>query len=135
VRNIEGCEGYKKLLAAVEYDEAHNSKAHDYRAKLAWVVDRAKHYAERTGLDASDILDKWEEGRPYWYMNYYQDCEQPLLDEKVRVFNILFAFPSDWTSDQVMKALDFANEAFERGIRYGRSDKAYEVRRALGISS
>jgi len=49
--------------------------------------------------------------------------------------DILFAFPSEWTTDQVMKALDFANEAFEKGIRYGRSDKAYEVRKALGMSS
>jgi hypothetical protein len=49
--------------------------------------------------------------------------------------DLLFAFPNDWTEEHVMKALDFANEAFERGNRYGRSDKAYELRKALGMTS
>ena len=49
--------------------------------------------------------------------------------------DVLFAFPSGWTEEQIMKALDFANDAFEKGIQYGRSDKAYEVRKALGIHS
>lgn len=49
--------------------------------------------------------------------------------------DLLFAFPPDWTDDQVMKALDFANEAFEKGIRYGRSEVAFEIRKALGMTS
>jgi hypothetical protein len=80
--NIEESEGYKKLLASVERDETGDTKGggkffHDYRAKLQWAVDRAKHYAEKTGLDAAAILDSWEKQRDYWYMNYYQDCNQP----------------------------------------------------------
>jgi hypothetical protein len=87
MRQIEECEGYRKLLAAIESDEQKSPGFHDYRAKFEWVIERALHYAERTGLDAADILDRWEEGRNYWYMNYYQDAEQPLLNEKVRVFD------------------------------------------------
>lgn len=85
---IEESAGYKKLLAAVERDEQESPRFHDYRAKLAWVIARASQYAEKTGLEASDILNTWEEKRSYWYMNYYQDCNQPNLDsDGVRVFD------------------------------------------------
>lgn len=83
---IENSVGYKKLLEAVEKDGHRN----DYREKLAWVVDRAKHYAEKTGLDAADILNAWEGRRNYWYMNYYQECNQPkIANETVRVFDTI----------------------------------------------
>ena len=60
---------------------------HLYCDKFAWVINRAKHYAEKTGLAWEDILDSWENRRDYWYMNYYQDCEQPeIKEENVRVF-------------------------------------------------
>lgn len=82
------CEGYRKLLAAVERDEQQSPGFHDYRGKLRWVLDRARHYAEKTGLTAEAILDAWEERRDYWYMNYYQDCNQPeIKGESVRVFD------------------------------------------------
>jgi hypothetical protein len=94
---IESCEGYKKLLASVENDEKTPKRSHDYRAKLAWVLERAKHYAEKTGLRAEDVLDSWEKGRSYWYMNYYQDCNQPeIVGERVRVFK---------TPDDLKKAI------------------------------
>ena len=86
--SIEVCDGYKNLLAAVERDEAKSSKSHDYRGKLRWVVDQANHYAEKTGIPASQILDAWEKGRDYWYMNYYQESNQPRIGgERVRVFD------------------------------------------------
>lgn len=88
MREITECEGYKKLLAAVESDEESSTKCHDYRGKLNWVIERAKSYAEKTGLDACDILNQWEKKRSYWYMNYYQGCNQPELNrERVRVFD------------------------------------------------
>lgn len=81
------CDGYRKLLAAVEYDETKKPRFHDYRGKLNWIVNRAKHYAEKTGLSPEAILDAWDAGRNYWYMNYFQDANQPLLDAaNVRVF-------------------------------------------------
>jgi len=87
MNRIEDCEGYRTLLAAVAHDEKTAPGFHDYRAKLAWAIDRAKHYAEKTGLRAEDILDAWEEARTYWYMNYYQDCNQPKIEgDSVRVF-------------------------------------------------
>lgn len=82
------CKGYRKLLAAVEKDESSSHKSsHDYRAKLAWIVARAHHYAEKTGLTPEAILNAWEAKRDYWYMNYYQESQQPeIKGEKVRVF-------------------------------------------------
>jgi hypothetical protein len=84
---IDNCEGYQSLLADVERDEQKHPNFHDYRGKLSWIIERAEHYAEKTGLSASDILDAWEKQRNYWYMNYYQDCNQPLLtNDRVKVF-------------------------------------------------
>jgi hypothetical protein len=45
----------------------------------------------------------------------------------------LFLFPLFWTDDLIMKALDFANQAFSRGVEVGRVKKLYEIRGALGI--
>lgn len=84
------CAGYRKLLASVERDEQQypGQSAHDYRGKLAWVLARARHYAEKTGLTPESILDAWEERRTYWYMNYYQECNQPeIKGDTVRVFD------------------------------------------------
>ena len=86
--NITECTGYKKLLSAIEHDEQRSPNMHDYREKLQWIVDRVQHYADKTGLNASDLLDAWEEHRGYWYMNYYQDCNQPeIKGDAVRVFD------------------------------------------------
>lgn len=87
---ITECEGYKKLLAAVERDEARSPNFHNYRGKLEWVLARANHYAEATGLNPADVLNAWESGRDYWYMNYYQDSQQPKIEgDSVRVFDTL----------------------------------------------
>lgn len=81
------CDGYRKLVAAVERDEKQSPNFHNYRGKLEWVIARAKHYAEKTGLTPEAILDAWEKDRDYWYMNYYQDANQPsIASDKVRVF-------------------------------------------------
>lgn len=57
----------------------HVSKcSHKYCDKYKWVIDRAKHYAEKTGRDFEEIIEIWERNRTYWYMGYYQECHQPL---------------------------------------------------------
>lgn len=84
---IAECDGYKKLLAAVEQDEQKHPNFHDYRGKLNWVIARAKHYGSMTGLGPSDILNSWEARRNYWYMNYYQESNQPeIKGDSVRIF-------------------------------------------------
>ena len=103
---IEESKGYKKLLESVMEDAQGGENClnpdgcsrrgmlkcfHRYCDKLKWTLERATHYAEKTGLEAFEILDAWEEDRCYWYMNYYQEANQPLLIEghNVRVFDTI----------------------------------------------
>ena len=57
---------------------------HDYCGKYKWILDRAQHYAEKTGTTQTQVLEDWENDRSYWYMNYYQDSNQTeLTSEKI----------------------------------------------------
>ena len=96
--------GYDKLKAAVYKDCVKDGGTmhpegcvscggkcfHKYCDKFKWVIDRAKAYGEATGLNWEDVLDGWETDRNYWYMNYYQDCNQPEIKAgKARVFGTI----------------------------------------------
>ena len=63
---------------------------HKYCDKFKWVLDRAEHYAELLATTKEIILQQWEEQRRYWYMNYYQESNQPPL-AKVKIFEDLEA--------------------------------------------
>lgn len=60
---------------------------HLYCDKFKWIIDRAKMYADFTGLTLEQVLEEWENSRDYWYMNYYQDCNQPEIkaDPSVKI--------------------------------------------------
>lgn len=107
-------DGYKSLKAAAERDCNNSNHCgcfnpdgcgkkyhtvgdrrcfHGYCDTFKWAVDRAKHYAEKTGIAWETILTSWENDRDYWYMNYYQECMQPALaDDKVHFFETLEDF-------------------------------------------
>lgn len=93
--------GYEKLTETVkrdcsEGDNCFNENGcdkeqshcfHKYCNKFKWIIDRAKHYEARLGIPWMEILNSWEEDRNYWYMNYYQDSNQPLIEsDNVFVF-------------------------------------------------
>ena len=104
--------GYDKLIESVKRDctkdgnyfnpegcdkESQRKCFHRYCTKFKWIIERAKHYAEKTGLDWEDILDAWESKRDYWYMNYYQESNQPEIKaNSVRVFE---------TVDEMLKSV------------------------------
>ena len=67
--------------------------SHDYCGKYKWILDRASHYAEKSGKPVDEILEIWETSRNYWYMNYYQGSNQPLLNSE-EIVNY-----DDWISD------------------------------------
>lgn len=98
--DITQCEGYKSLRAAVDKDYAGDRDYqkggrpfHDYQAKFDWTIERAQHYGEALDMDPAEVLDAWEMGRDYWYMNYYQDMKQPKIDAShVRVFDTVPQF-------------------------------------------
>lgn len=69
--------------------------SHRYCDKYKWIIERANHYAEIIGVTAEDVLEAWETKRSYWYMNFYQDSNQPRIDDdlrNVRVFETVDDF-------------------------------------------
>ena len=84
---IETSEGYLALHTACANSKGTYPDDKSRFAKLAWAVERAQHYAEKTGLSAGDILTAWERQRNYWHQNYYQDAKQPRIHgDAVRIF-------------------------------------------------
>lgn len=88
--------GLQKLLGAVEKDKPKEHGWHDYDKKLQWIINRAKQYAMHLNTTYEEVIEKWEEKRDYWYMNFYQECNQPDLDESiVHVYDDVEAFKKD----------------------------------------
>lgn len=66
------------------------STAEQLWEKYDWIINRAEHYAEKTGLDVEAILNAWEEQRDYSWNNFYQDANQPIIKgDNVKVFDTL----------------------------------------------
>lgn len=81
VLNSEGCN-------ECTYHGSISKCAHRYCDKFKWIIERAKKYGERLGIPWENILDSWEEDRRYWYMNYYQECNQPQINSAhTRIFD------------------------------------------------
>lgn len=68
--------GIESLQEAIKKDD----KEFEADEKYQWILERAKHYSEKTGMSVEEVIEVWENDRSYWYQNYYQDCNQPLLD-------------------------------------------------------
>jgi hypothetical protein len=86
--NPNGCDKER-----YRYENGHcynNSKCtHDYCGKYKWTLDRAEQYANFLGCTKEEVLEAWENQRSYWYMNFYQDGNQPeLKGEGVKVVKI-----------------------------------------------
>lgn len=94
---IEKSEGYHKLLTAIMSDTRSGWDEKHRLGSLEFAVERAKHYEEKTGVPAGDMLTAWESRRNYCYANYYQNCNQPLIQgDCVRVFD---------TTDDMLEAI------------------------------
>lgn len=83
--------GRESLRKAVQYD-VDSKRTFDSEEQLwekfDWIIKRAEHYAEKTGLHTDEILNAWEEQRDCWYQNYYQEANQPeIKGDNVRVFD------------------------------------------------
>lgn len=64
---------------------------HRHCDKFAWVIGRAKHYAEKTGLEWQGILDAWENWRSDWYHNHYDESRYPEIHDAkpIRIFETM----------------------------------------------
>jgi hypothetical protein len=89
-KEISQSEGYRSLKAAYTRDvqECNKSVQREHRPmrkkaeffeKFQWVVSRAIHYAHHQSRSVSEVLTEWEAKRRYWWLNYYQECNQPWL--------------------------------------------------------
>lgn len=94
-KELSKSEGYKCLKAAVLSDCMEGQGCfningcdkpgrvkcfHRYCDRFRWVIGRATHYSCKTGISVAELLNTWESDRSYWYMNYYQDGNQPKLN-------------------------------------------------------
>jgi len=96
---------YEKLVSIIAEDTKENlcfnenkcthegNCMHEYCDKLSWIKTRAKEYGSFLNVNWLDIVESWESKRSYWYMNYYQECNQPSLSGiSVRVFDTVDDF-------------------------------------------
>jgi len=88
-----GCAEYtddckQRLIEYAENGKECLSKC-EYCSKFKWVIDRAKHYGEKLGIPWKEVMQSWDEDMSYWYMNYYQECNQPRIEG-----NNVFVFES-----------------------------------------
>ena len=75
--------GYESLVAAYRYwAEREPGRESEWKEKLDWALARAQQYADAMHVDRDVILKAWEEDRGYWYVNYYQESNQPSLEGK-----------------------------------------------------
>lgn len=90
-KHLATTSGYKSLKQAMindiqeNIDNAKRSGGKSFRSKkefrkhFYWVISRAKHYAEHHNKPIEKVLNEWENNRNYWWLNYYQSVNQPLL--------------------------------------------------------
>ena len=70
--------GYASLMEAYTNDLNERSRTkEELDAKLQWILDRASAYASACNCTRDDVLKAWETKRNYWWINFYQDCNQP----------------------------------------------------------
>lgn len=70
------------------------------------------------------------------------DCSIVRDHEKYKGYAVLMdcdgevvrSFDGNWTDAQVFEALDFANRAFDAGVKHGQRKKAQEIRKALDVA-
>lgn len=76
--------GYKSLKEAYMRDARNAGKEarpmrnkEEFYKKFQWVISRCIHYAQALNKQPWDVLDEWESKRGYWWLNYYQESNQP----------------------------------------------------------
>lgn len=87
--------GISRLKEAYNYDL--NNKARSKKEldlQWDWVMARAKQYADYFGTTPDTVLDVWESKRRYWWLNYYQECNQPDLSKRQGILTF-----NDWVAE------------------------------------
>lgn len=72
---------------------------HLYCDQYKWILARAEIYAKKLNMTRDQIIEIWEEHRSYWYMNYYQDGNQPDISDPAK--NIMLH--DDWGNECIKR--------------------------------
>ena len=79
VLDTENGPGLKKLKESAEDDLKRGNYHAGPLEKIDWIIERAKHYQLKTGKPYQEIIDIWVSKKSYWYINYFQEANQPLI--------------------------------------------------------
>lgn len=63
------------------YKEREPGRATEWQSRFDWAVARAQQYADYCHTTREKVLEAWEEVRDYWFVNFYQDSNQPDLSK------------------------------------------------------
>lgn len=76
-------EAYKKLKAELKRDvEREPKRKSSFRKPLAFALRKCREYSKFLDLKPIEVLERMEEQRNYWFVNYYQESNFPKLDDK-----------------------------------------------------
>ena len=79
VPDTEDGPGLKELRELAEDDLKRGNIYVGSLEKIEWIIERAKHYQLKTGKPYQEIIDTWVSKKNYWYINYFQEANQPLI--------------------------------------------------------
>ena len=79
VPDTEDGPGLKELRELAEDDLKRGNNHAGPLEKIEWIIERAKHYQLKTGKPYQEIIDIWVSKKNYWYINYFQEANQPLI--------------------------------------------------------
>ncbi|WP_139299814.1 hypothetical protein [Vibrio injensis] len=78
--------GYKSLKEAYMRDARNAGKdsrpmrdKNELYKQFQWVISRCIHYGQALNKQPWDVLEEWESKRDYWWLNYYQESNQPKI--------------------------------------------------------
>lgn len=63
--------------------------------------------------------------------NFLGGQKRPVLCDKKD--NEIWTFPSGWSNEQIMVALEFANHAYDKGVNEGMRRKQEQIKKVLGV--
>lgn len=87
INQLERCEGYQMLRSLADRNIEHGWGAKQVNPTFEWTVERAKHYSEKLDIPVNDILISWVNACNYSFVNFFQDANQPKIEEgHTRVF-------------------------------------------------
>ena len=102
VPDTEDGPGLKELRESAEDDIKRGNNHARPLEKVQWVINRAKHYQLKTGKPYQEIINIWVSKMTYWYTNYFQEANQPLI-----IGDDIFMFENKEEAKESFKKLGF----------------------------